>query len=104
MVLHITSYDLELTSHMDEWINVAIENNMKELSMFLSRKINISVCPRLLLMQKQLTRLRLHRCKLESHSGIKHPQPQKLNLQPPFSSGFEIHVVQRVEGSVGFKS
>ena len=57
---------------MDQWINVAIEKNMKELSIFLSRKINISVCPRL---------LRLHRCKLEWRSGIKHPQSQKLILQ-----------------------
>ena len=104
LVLHTTSYDLELDSHTDEWINVAIENNMKELSMFLSRKINISVCPRLLLMQKQLTRLRLRRCKQESSSGIKHPQLQKLNLQPPYSWGFEILALQRVEGSVSFKS
>ena len=77
---------------------------MKELSMFLSRKINISVYPNMLLMQKQLTRLRLHKCKLESSNGIKNPQPQKLNLQPPFSWGFDIHALQRVEGSVGFKS
>ena len=85
LVLHITSYELELASHTDEWINAAIENNMNVLSLFLSRKINILVCPRLLLIQKQLTRLRSHRCKLESRSGIKHPQPQKLNLQPPFT-------------------
>ncbi|KAL4625843.1 hypothetical protein ACB092_05G054100 [Castanea dentata] len=90
LVLHITSYDLELAPHMDHWINIAIENNMKELDLHVVvKKSRYYYLPQTVFASNTITGLRLHGCKLKFRSNIKLPQLQKLYLH-------KVHVDQQI--------
>lgn len=82
LVLDITSYDIKLASHMDRWINVAIENNMKELDLHVvfNKSIYYSL-PHTVFATKTITGLRLCGCSLVYLGDIKLPQLQKLYLR-----------------------
>lgn len=82
LVLHVNSYDLELASHMDRWIGVAIENNMKELDLHVVvKKSRHYSLPQTVFAAKTLTGLRLHGCWLKIDSDIKLPHLRKLYLR-----------------------
>ncbi|KAF3948684.1 hypothetical protein CMV_025348 [Castanea mollissima] len=80
LVLHITRYDFELATHMEQWINIAIENNMKELDLHVVKKSKRYKLPPTIFASKTITGLRLHGCMLKSHCDIKLPKLQKLYL------------------------
>jgi hypothetical protein len=85
LVLYITSCDFELGRHLDRWINVAIENNMKELDLHVVGKVVYYRLPHTVFATTTLTGLRLCGCSLLSLGDIKLPQLQKLYLRDLFA-------------------
>ncbi|XP_059457266.1 putative F-box/FBD/LRR-repeat protein At1g78840 isoform X2 [Corylus avellana] len=84
LVLYITSCDLELARNLDRWINVAIENNMKELDLHVVGKVLFYSLPQTIFAATTMTGLRLCGCGLLSLGDIKLPQLQKLYLRDLF--------------------
>ncbi|KAG2728883.1 hypothetical protein I3760_01G224400 [Carya illinoinensis] len=82
LVLRITSYDLDLALHMDQWVNLAVENHLKELDLhfFIEKNIHYTL-PQSVFAAKTLTGLRLYGCKLKSCGYIKLPHLQKLYMR-----------------------
>ena len=90
LVLHMTSFDLEDSPHVDHWLSVAGSKNIKEMDLHVgiknSRRYTL---PQTVFSSKTMSGLRLSGCKLETCSNIMLPHLRKLYLR-------KIHLVEHI--------
>eukprot|EP00257_Ricinus_communis_P015009 XP_015572832.1 putative F-box/LRR-repeat protein At3g18150 [Ricinus communis] len=77
--LHLTSYNVELSAHVDQWIGFATTNNIKDLDLYIpSKKDRCYNLPQTVFAASTITALRISGCKLRTCIDIKLSNLQKL--------------------------
>ncbi|KAA3489263.1 Mannose-binding lectin [Gossypium australe] len=80
-VLHITYCKSELTTHVDQWIDLAIRNNIKELDLAMPLDLHKGYSlPQCVFAARTITALRVNGCKLGPCSDLNLSNLQKLCL------------------------
>lgn len=81
-MLHLTSYNLELSDRVDQWIGITTKSNIQELDLHIPTKKNISYClPQTVFAANTLTALRISGCNLGACAYINMSNLQKLYIK-----------------------
>ncbi|XP_060203085.1 F-box/FBD/LRR-repeat protein At3g52680-like [Lycium barbarum] len=81
----------ELASHLDRWINVAIEHNIRDLEISTSFYPLYYNVPDTIYTAKKLTKLWLRRCDFEIHNSASNNKLQRLISTCPFIKDLRLH-------------
>ncbi|KAF2323532.1 hypothetical protein GH714_035945 [Hevea brasiliensis] len=81
-MLHLTSYNLELSDLLNQWIGTTTKSNIQELDLYIPSKKNSSYyLPQTVFTARTLTALRISGCKLGACNYINMSNLQKLCIQ-----------------------
>ncbi|XVF25091.1 hypothetical protein REPUB_Repub13aG0184000 [Reevesia pubescens] len=80
-VLHMTHYNSELTTRMDQWIDLGVKNNIKELELHVPGNLRrFYSLPKCVFAANTMTALRVYGCKLGPCNDLNLSNLQKLCL------------------------